>query len=57
MVRLTAEGRKAVEGHLAWLAQLEEAVSAYARDVQQARALPADRDQPGRVTPPLVGSS
>jgi DNA-binding HxlR family transcriptional regulator len=26
--RLTAEGRQAVEGHLAWLAQLEEAVSA-----------------------------
>jgi hypothetical protein len=25
--RLTAAGRQAVEGHLAWLAQLEEAVS------------------------------
>jgi len=35
--RLTAEGRQAVEGHLAWLAQLEEAVSASTRDVQQAR--------------------
>ena len=26
--RLTAEGRQALEGHLAWLAQLEKAVSA-----------------------------
>jgi hypothetical protein len=34
--RLTAEGRRALEGHLAWLAQLEEAVSGSARDVQQA---------------------
>jgi DNA-binding PadR family transcriptional regulator len=40
--RLTAEGRQAVEGHLAWLAQLEEAVSAstvqqlFARDVRPA---------------------
>ena len=25
--RLTVEGRRAVEGHLAWLAQMEEAVS------------------------------
>src|SRR6185437_10771864 len=37
--RLTAEGRQAVAGHLAWLAQLEEAVSASARDVRQARSL------------------
>jgi DNA-binding MarR family transcriptional regulator len=42
--RLTAEGRQAVEGHLAWLAQLEEAVSASTRDVQQA-------------SPPLLGGS
>ena len=27
-LRLTAQGRQALEGHLAWLAQLEEAVSA-----------------------------
>jgi len=26
--RITAEGRQALEGHLAWLAQMEEAVSA-----------------------------
>ena len=30
--RLTAEGRQALEGHLAWLAQLEEAVSASTQD-------------------------
>jgi DNA-binding PadR family transcriptional regulator len=35
--RLTAKGRQAVEGHLAWLAQLEEAVSASSRDRQQAQ--------------------
>ena len=55
--RLTAQGRQAVEGHLAWLAQLEEAVSASTRDVRQARPLPGDRDQPRRVLPPLLGSS
>jgi DNA-binding MarR family transcriptional regulator len=55
--RLTAEGRQAVQGHLAWLAQLEQAVSASARDVQQARPLPADRDQPRRALPPLLGST
>ena len=55
--RLTAEGRQAVQGHLAWLAQLEEAVSASTRDGQQARALPGDRDQPRRVLPPLLGST
>ena len=32
--RLTAEGRQAVQGHLAWLAQLEEAVSASAQRVK-----------------------
>ncbi len=55
--RLIAQGRQAVRGHLAWLAQLEEAVSASTRDAQQARPLPADRDQPRRVPPPLLGSS
>ena len=54
--RLTAEGRQAVQGHLAWLAQLEEAVSAGTRDARQARPLPDDRDQPRRVPPPLLGS-
>jgi DNA-binding PadR family transcriptional regulator len=33
--RLTAQGRQAVEGHLAWLAQLDEAVSASTRDARQ----------------------
>ena len=55
--RLTAEGRQAGEGHLAWLAQLEEAVSAGTRDARQARPLPADRDRPRHVPPPLLGSS
>ena len=55
--RLTPQGRQAVEGHLAWLAQLEEAVSASTRDMQQAGSLPADRDQPCPVLPPLLGSS
>jgi len=50
--RLTAEGRQAVQGHLAWLAQLEEAVSAGTRDAQQATTLPGDRDQLRRVLPP-----
>ena len=55
--RLTAEGRQAVQGHLAWLAQLEEAVSASARDMQQASPPPDDLDQPRRALPPLLGSS
>jgi DNA-binding PadR family transcriptional regulator len=55
--RLTAQGRQALTDHLAWLAQLEEAVSASTRDVQQAESLPADRDQPRRVLPPLLDSS
>jgi DNA-binding MarR family transcriptional regulator len=44
--RLTAQGRQAVQGHLAWLAQLEEAVSASARDLEQASPQPEDLDQP-----------
>ena len=55
--RLTAEGRQAVQGHLAWLAQLEEAFSASTQDARQARPLPGDRDQPRRVLPPLLDSS
>ena len=60
--RLTAEGRQAVQGHLAWLNELEEAVAASAPDAQQARPLPGDRDQPRhdqprRVLPPLLGNS
>ena len=55
--RLTAQGRQALEGHLAWLAQLEEAFSASTPDAQQARPLPDARDQPRRVPPPLLGST
>jgi DNA-binding MarR family transcriptional regulator len=52
--RLTAEGRQAVEGHLAWL---EETFSASTRDARQARPFPGDRDQPRRLPPPLLGST
>jgi DNA-binding MarR family transcriptional regulator len=55
--RLTPAGRQAVQGHLAWLAQLEEAVAASSRDVQQARPRPGDRGQPRRVLPSLLNSS
>ena len=55
--RLTAEGRQAVAGHLAWLAQLEEAVSASTRGRAAGEAPPGDRDQPRRVLPPLLGST
>ena len=55
--RLTAEGRQAVEGHLAWLAQLEEAVSASSRETQQAEPAPGDRGQPRWVLPPLPGTT
>src|SRR6202021_3845717 len=37
--RLTAAGRQALAGHLAWLAQLEQAVSASTRDVDQTTPL------------------
>jgi len=55
--RLTAHGRQAVQDHLAWLAQLEQAVCASTREAQQAKPLPDDRDQPRLVLPPLLGSS
>jgi DNA-binding MarR family transcriptional regulator len=55
--RLTPEGHRAVQGHLAWLAQLEEAISASARDAQQANPRPGDRDRPRRELPPLLGST
>jgi DNA-binding MarR family transcriptional regulator len=48
--RLTTEGRQAVAGHLAWLAQLEETVSASTRDAQQARPHPGEHDR-GRRRP------
>lgn len=54
--RLTSQGRQAVQGHLAWLAELEEAVSASTGDARQARSLPGDRGQPRRIAP-LLGSS
>jgi DNA-binding MarR family transcriptional regulator len=37
--QLTAEGREALEGHLAWLTQLEEAVAASTRDAPASRPL------------------
>jgi DNA-binding PadR family transcriptional regulator len=50
--RLTPEGRQAVEGHLAWLAQLEEAVSASSRDVTQVMVNSVN----GRTAPRTVSS-
>ncbi len=55
--RLTAAGRQALQGHLAWLAQLEEAVSASTQEVPQPKTRPGDRGQPRPVLPPLLGSS
>jgi DNA-binding MarR family transcriptional regulator len=55
--RLTAAGSTAVQGHLAWLAQLEEAVSAGANGASPATAASDRRDQPRRVPPPLLGNA
>jgi DNA-binding MarR family transcriptional regulator len=55
--RLTTEGRQALQGHLAWLTQLEEAVSASTRDARQERPVTGDRDQSRRLLPPLLGNS
>ena len=55
--RLTAQGRQSVQGHLAWLAHLEEAFSASTPDARQAEPNPADRHQPRRVPPPLLDSN
>ena len=56
--RLTAEGRQAVQGHLAWLAQLEQTISASTRDMQQARPLLVTATNPAadcrpRTRPPV----
>jgi DNA-binding MarR family transcriptional regulator len=48
--RLTPKGRQAVQGHLAWLAQLEETVS-------DARSPSGDRDQPRVVLSRLLGGA
>ena len=45
--RLTAKGRQALEGHLAWLAQLEETVSASTREIPPVTANSVN----GRTTP------
>lgn len=50
--RLTAKGRQALEDHLAWLAQLEEAVYAGSREVAQETANSAH----GRTALPTVPS-
>jgi DNA-binding MarR family transcriptional regulator len=57
--RLTAQGGEAVAGHLAWLSQLEEAVSAGAKQANQASPVPdtPERDQPRRALPPLLGGA
>ena len=45
--RLTPQGRQALEGHLAWLAQLEETVSASSQDATQVTA----NSENGRTVP------
>jgi DNA-binding MarR family transcriptional regulator len=50
--RLTAEGRHALEDHLAWLNQLAEAVSASSRNVTQVTA----NSMKGRSAPRTVPS-
>lgn len=55
--RLTAQGRRAVAGHLAWLAHLEETVSAGTRDAEQTGPPPGERDRPRRVPPPVLGGT
>jgi DNA-binding PadR family transcriptional regulator len=49
--RLTAEGRQALEDHLAWLAQLEEAVSASSPDVTQVLANSVNGQTARRTVP------
>jgi DNA-binding PadR family transcriptional regulator len=49
--RLTAKGRHALEGHLAWLAQLEEAVSAGTQDVTQVTPSAVNRWTAPRIVP------
>jgi DNA-binding MarR family transcriptional regulator len=49
--RLTEQGRLALEGHLAWLAQLEETVSASTRDVTPVPAKSVNEPTPPRTVP------
>ena len=49
--RLTAKGRQALEDHLAWLAQLEETVSAGTRDITQVTANPVNELTAPRAVP------
>ena len=50
--RLTAQGRQALAGHLAWLAQLEETISVSTRNSTQMTANPVN----GRTVPRTVPS-
>jgi hypothetical protein len=49
--RLTAEGRQALEDHLAWLAQLKEAISASRWDVTQVTASSVNERTAPRTVP------
>jgi DNA-binding MarR family transcriptional regulator len=49
--RLTPQGRQAVQGHLAWLAEMEEAVAASTSDAHRARPWGAS----GRAEPAPQG--
>ncbi|HEY1701699.1 MAG TPA: transcriptional regulator [Trebonia sp.] len=51
--RLTPAGRRALEGHLAWLEYLQGTVPAPVGQQQPGRARRGDRDQPGPALPPL----
>ena len=49
--RLTAHGRQALEDHLAWLGQLEEAVSSRTRDAPQVTANQVNERAASRTAP------
>ena len=55
--RLTAAGRQALQGHLAWLAQLEEAVSAGVGGAEQSGPGPEDGEPAGSETENAAGEA
>jgi DNA-binding MarR family transcriptional regulator len=55
--RLTAAGRQALQGHLAWLAQLEQAVSAGVGGAEQSGPGPEDGEPAGSETENAAGEA
>jgi DNA-binding HxlR family transcriptional regulator len=55
--RLTAAGRQALQGHLAWLAQLEQAVSAGVGGAGQSGPGPEDGEPAGSETENAAGEA